>query len=51
MSMALVQEPQAQAGWDLAQGDEIVPGLTAMRLLGGPLVHAGGGEAGPPGSG
>nr|CAA9358254.1 MAG: Serine/threonine protein kinase [uncultured Nocardioidaceae bacterium] len=35
MSMALEQEPTAQAGWDLAQGDEIVPGLTAMRLLGG----------------
>jgi serine/threonine protein kinase len=35
MSMALEQEPQVQAGWDLKQGDEIVPGLTAMRLLGG----------------
>jgi serine/threonine-protein kinase len=35
MSMALEQEPEPQAGWDLVQGDEITPGLTAMRLLGG----------------
>lgn len=35
MSAVLQPTPEAPAGWELSQGDEIVPGLTAMRLLGG----------------
>jgi serine/threonine protein kinase len=30
-----VEEPQKKVSWTLAEGDEIVPGRTALRLLGG----------------